>query len=225
MRGLFATTGESLAALLDRAEAAVDSAYALHDDLYAPVSDRLAAMATSRAAAAAIIASAEAWTEAGASAELQARLHYLRGKAATCGPEGRGSLSAEKLLAAAVKIDPNLIGAWNALGECYWQRRELEAARGCFHGALAHRRTCDSLCHLSMLLRDIAGRSQPEDAQACVLESVALAKDGVRLEPSSQVGPRKRIPPQFRSSCGETREIREPAHWHRAKYTPGSCWS
>jgi hypothetical protein len=33
-------------------------------------------------------------------------------------------------------------GAWNALGECYWQRGELDAARGCFRGALAHRRTC-----------------------------------------------------------------------------------
>lgn len=183
---MIATTGESLAAVLDRAEAAVDSAYALHDDLYAPAADRLAAMADSRASAEAIIASAEAWAGVVASAELEARLRYLRGKAATCGAEGRSSASAEQLLADAIKLDPNLIGAWNALGECYWQRGELEAARGCFHGALAHRRTCASLCHLSMLLRVIAGRSPPDEAQACVRESVAHAKDAVRLEPSSQ---------------------------------------
>lgn len=164
----------------------MDNAYALHDDLYAPLADRLATMAASRSAAEAIIASAEAWAEVVTSTELQARLHYLRGKVATCGAEGRGSAAAGRLLADAVKLDPSLIGAWNALGECYWQRGELEAARGCFHGALAHRRTCDSLCHLSMLLRVIAGRSPPEEAQSCVLESVALAKDAVRFEPSSQ---------------------------------------
>jgi tetratricopeptide (TPR) repeat protein len=184
---MIATTGESLSAVLDRAEAAVDSAYQLHDDdLYAPAADRLAAMAESRTAAETIITSAEAWTGVVVSTELQARLHYLRGKAATCGAEGRSSSSAELLLADAVKLDPNLIGAWDALGECYWQRGELEAARGCFHGALAHRRTCASLCHLSMLLRVIAGRSPPDEGQACVLESTSLAKDAVRLEPSSQ---------------------------------------
>jgi hypothetical protein len=70
---MLATTGESLAALLDRAEAAVDGAYALHDNLYAPVDDRMAAMARACMEAEAVIALAEGWADSGGGAghELQ----------------------------------------------------------------------------------------------------------------------------------------------------------
>ena len=169
---------------LQRAEAAVDAAYALHDESYAPPADRLAAMQAARAEAEAVIASAASLAGQSKDSAVEARLQYLRGKAATCGPDGRGSAEAEQLLAVAVKLDPSLDGAWNAIGECYWQRGDLEAARGCFLGALAHRRSAASLCHLSMLLRLIARRSAPDEARAGVLESLSLAREAVRLEAS-----------------------------------------
>ena len=84
---------------------------------------------------------------------LQARLYYLRGKAIASTEEGRLSDEAERLLADAVKLKPSLNDAWNCLGECFWERGELDTARHTFHGALEHERTCATLCHLSMLLR------------------------------------------------------------------------
>ena len=84
---------------------------------------------------------------------MQAQVWHMRGKVETCGCGGRGSPAAEHLLANAVKLDPRLVGAWNSLGECFWERGELWAARGCFEGALEHERNCESMCHLAMLLR------------------------------------------------------------------------
>jgi Tfp pilus assembly protein PilF len=42
------------------------------------------------------------------------------------------------LLAKAVKLDPNLVEAWNHLGECYWKNNDVKAAHNCFTGALSH---------------------------------------------------------------------------------------
>ena len=102
---------------------------------------------------------------------LQAQLLYLRGKAVSCSDDGRGSTDAERLLSDAVKLDPSLIDAWNCLGECFWQRGELETARYTFLGALEHARTGGTLCHLSMLLRTMSAAAGLNES--LLFESVA----------------------------------------------------
>jgi lipoprotein NlpI len=52
------------------------------------------------------------------------------------------SALAEDNLAWAVKRDPTLIEAWNSLGECYWKKNDLVAARDCFECALSYVRSC-----------------------------------------------------------------------------------
>ena len=115
---------------------------------------------------------------------LQAQLLYLRGKAVSCSDDGRGSTDAERLLSDAVKLDPSLIDAWNCLGECFWQRGELETARYTFLGALEHARTGGTLCHLSMLLRTMSAAAGLNES--LLFESVALAKEAVRLDPTNE---------------------------------------
>eukprot|EP00965_Chrysotila_dentata_P251377 6210019-Pleurochrysis_carterae.AAC.2 len=160
-----ATDRSRVEQLFIHAETAVDAAYALHDTVSLDLSAaaRAAAMAEARSCAEHAIAQARtsAQTQPGLNSnrKLQAFFWYLSGKLATCGEDGRGCSTAEQLLSDAVKLDPTLVGAWNALGECFWHSGELEAARGCFVGALAHRRNCETLCHLSMLLRAISSSS------------------------------------------------------------------
>jgi Flp pilus assembly protein TadD len=44
----------------------------------------------------------------------------------------------ERAQAHAVNLDPRLVDAWNELGESYWKAGDVENARTCFEGALAH---------------------------------------------------------------------------------------
>ena len=37
-------------------------------------------------------------------------------------------------LSKAIKLDPRLGDAWNALGECYWYKGDMEEAKNCFEG-------------------------------------------------------------------------------------------
>ena len=168
----------------EAAEQATDAAFVLHDRLYAYTrEDRLAKMLAAQATATTLIDHAEAAAGRTGCRRTQARIWYLRGKAAACGREGHNSAHAERLLGDAVKLEPTLVCAWNALGECYWQRGDLEEARGCFIGALAHEVNATSLCHLSMLLRMHV--EEPQLAAERILESLDLAKEAVRLEPCS----------------------------------------
>lgn len=179
---------------IEMAQDSVDRAYALHDSLYAASeAERYKAMGAARDAALALVADCEAAEEqqsrAGANKDrfVQARLYYLRGKALACAADGRASDEAERLLADAVKLEPSLVDAWNCLGECFWQRGELETARHTFLGALAHERNAATLCHLSMLLRAMSSTGGPVNS-AYLLESVNLAKESVRLDPASPRG-------------------------------------
>ena len=43
---------------------------------------------------------------------------------------------AEESLSRAVKLEPGLVEGWNTLGEQYWKKADLAAARDCFTGAL-----------------------------------------------------------------------------------------
>lgn len=45
---------------------------------------------------------------------------------------------AAQALSKAVKLDPNLVDAWNELGDCYWKDNNLPEAKNCFGGALPH---------------------------------------------------------------------------------------
>lgn len=46
------------------------------------------------------------------------------------------SQAAEENLSKAVKLEPGLVEAWNTLGEQYWKKGDLIAAKTCFTGAL-----------------------------------------------------------------------------------------
>lgn len=180
----------SLEEKLRAAERSVDAAYALHDSLYAvSEAQRYKEMAAARDAALVLVEAAEAEAAGTPSREraMQARLSYVRGKAVACAADGRVGDEAERLLTEAVKLEPMLSDAWNCLGECYWERGELETARYTFMAALAHERSAPTLCHLSMLLRTMGSSSTPVNT-AFLLESVALAKESVKLSPATASG-------------------------------------
>ena len=60
----------------------------------------------------------------------------LKGRALNVSPEH--SKEAEDCLSRAVKHDPMLVEAWNALGENYWKAGNVQQAHDCFMGSLAH---------------------------------------------------------------------------------------
>lgn len=62
--------------------------------------------------------------------------YYLRGHLYNVLPFY--SALAEENLAQAIKKNPTLIEAWNSLGECYWKKGDVIAAKDCFEGAIAY---------------------------------------------------------------------------------------
>ncbi|XP_051832939.1 tetratricopeptide repeat protein 5 isoform X2 [Antechinus flavipes] len=77
----------------------------------------------------------------------------LTGKALNVTPDY--SPQAEELLSKAVKLEPELVEAWNQLGEVYWKKGDVAAAHTCFSGALSHYKNKVSLQNLSMVLRQL----------------------------------------------------------------------
>lgn len=65
---------------------------------------------------------------------------------------------AEEFLSKALKLNPQLVEAWNALGEVYWNQQSYQQAQRCFEQALE---LCGpnavSLRNLSMVLRAVDG--------------------------------------------------------------------
>lgn len=59
---------------------------------------------------------------------------HQRGRALNVLPQH--SAEAERLLSRAVKLQPDLVDAWNELGESYAKRQDTTNARTCFEGAL-----------------------------------------------------------------------------------------
>lgn len=84
--------------------------------------------------------------------DVKSRALYLKGRAASFMP-GHERF-AEEHLSKALKLDPLLLDAWNALGEVYWNLQEISQAKHCFEQALE---LCEpnpvSLRNLSMTLR------------------------------------------------------------------------
>ncbi|XP_060111564.1 LOW QUALITY PROTEIN: tetratricopeptide repeat protein 5-like [Heteronotia binoei] len=109
----------------------------------------------------------------------QAHTLMLKGKALNASPDY--SAQAEELLSKAVKLDPELVEAWNQLGEVYWKKGDVPAAHTCFSGALSHCKNKVSLQNLSMVLRQLRTTSADEHAQN-VMDSVRQAKLAVQMD-------------------------------------------
>ncbi|KAF4089194.1 hypothetical protein AMELA_G00063450 [Ameiurus melas] len=80
-----------------------------------------------------------------------AQFLLLRGRCLNVGPQF--SQVAEENLSKAVKLEPGLVEAWNTLGEQYWKKGDLIAAKTCFTGALQHSKNKVSLRNLSMAVQ------------------------------------------------------------------------
>lgn len=64
----------------------------------------------------------------------RARYFYALGKAYNV--EAEYNAKAEELLSKAVKLNPNLIDAWNHLGDSYFKKGDYLEAKNCFINAL-----------------------------------------------------------------------------------------
>uniref|UniRef100_A0A8C4MPR5 Tetratricopeptide repeat domain 5 n=1 Tax=Equus asinus TaxID=9793 RepID=A0A8C4MPR5_EQUAS len=133
------------------------------------------------------------------SVQGKAQILMLTGKALNVTPDY--SPKAEELLSKAVKLEPNLVEAWNQLGEVYWKKGDVAAAHTCFSGALTHvscplslRKqrwegwdsfsSCKnkvSLQNLSMVLRQLRTDAGDEHSRH-VMNSVRQAKLAVQMD-------------------------------------------
>ncbi|XP_076230771.1 tetratricopeptide repeat protein 5 isoform X1 [Calliopsis andreniformis] len=109
----------------------------------------------------------------------RAKYYYLKGKVLNV--MERFTPQAEELLTKAVKLEPNLIEAWNELGECYWKNDDIQQAKNCFVGALRHGRNKVSLRNLSMVLRQEPVSTAEQRIQN-VQQGVEYAKEAVSLD-------------------------------------------
>ncbi|XP_023373343.1 tetratricopeptide repeat protein 5 [Otolemur garnettii] len=103
----------------------------------------------------------------------------LTGKALNVTPDY--SPKAEELLSKAVKLEPELVEAWNQLGEVYWKKGDIAAAHTCFSGALTHCKNKVSLQNLSMVLRQLRTDTGDERSRH-VMDSVRQAKLAVQMD-------------------------------------------
>ncbi|KAH9515620.1 Tetratricopeptide repeat protein 5 [Bulinus truncatus] len=108
----------------------------------------------------------------------KAQFHLLKGKILNI--TSKYNPEAEDSLSKAVKLDPRLVEAWNHLGECYWKKEDISAAKNCFTGALNHLKNKVSLRNLSMVLRQLSG--PPVEKVKLIEESVERAKEAVQLD-------------------------------------------
>ncbi|XP_036303108.1 tetratricopeptide repeat protein 5 [Pipistrellus kuhlii] len=113
------------------------------------------------------------------SVQGKAQVLMLTGKALNVTPDY--SPKAEELLSKAVKLEPELVEAWNQLGEVYWKKGDVAAAHTCFSGALTHCKNKVSLQNLSMVLRQLRTDSGDEHSRH-VMDSVRQAKLAVQMD-------------------------------------------
>eukprot|EP00249_Psilotum_nudum_P016962 c26079_g1_i2 orf=417-1649(-) len=108
----------------------------------------------------------------------RAFLEYLRGKSLDVGSDY--CKEAEDHLSKAVKLDPSLADAWSCLGNCFWKKGDLAAAKNCFNLALNKGPNKKILRQLSMLERHMAKGA--DDEAKLVEESIRHAKEAVALD-------------------------------------------
>ncbi|XP_077357564.1 tetratricopeptide repeat protein 5 [Festucalex cinctus] len=89
--------------------------------------------------------------------------------------------AAEECLSRAVKLQPGLVEGWNTLGEQYWKKGDLMAAKNCFTGALQQNKNKVSLRNMSMVLRQLPAADSDAHGKQ-VLESVDMARQAVELD-------------------------------------------
>ncbi|ROL45548.1 Tetratricopeptide repeat protein 5 [Anabarilius grahami] len=92
------------------------------------------------------------------------------------------SQAAEECLSRAVKLEPGLVEGWNTLGEQYWKKGDLTAAKTCFTGALQQSRNKVSLRSLSMVLRQLPPEGDTQEQSKRIVESVEMARQAVQLD-------------------------------------------
>lgn len=109
-----------------------------------------------------------------------AQFLLLRGRCLNVAPEF--SQAAEECLSRAVKLEPGLVEGWNTLGEQYWKKGDLTAAKTCFTGALQQSKNKVSLRSLSMVLRQLPPEGDAQEQSKRILESVDLARHAVQLD-------------------------------------------
>ena len=114
------------------------------------------------------------------SIENKAEYYMLKGKCFNVA--SHYDQRAEESLSKAVKLDPSLVEAWNNLGECFWKKSDISAAKDCFTGALQHKINKVSLRNLSMVLRQF-GKTEEEKLEH-VSSSVIKAREAVQLDVS-----------------------------------------
>eukprot|EP01084_Bolivina_argentea_P050379 92625_1 len=92
-----------------------------------------------------------------------------------------GALSvASPLLEEAIKLNPELIGCWNSLGDIYLIQSELTAATFCFESALEYDEYNKiSYLSLSKILRTPRGKDEMQIMENCI-ESLILAKQALK---------------------------------------------
>ncbi|KNC53629.1 tetratricopeptide repeat domain 5 [Thecamonas trahens ATCC 50062] len=93
------------------------------------------------------------------------------------------SADAEAALSKAVKLAPECVEAWNALGAVFWKKKAYQEAKDCFEGALAVAENADSLRKLSMVERHLGGSGAK--LRTAVASSVAHAKRATALDITS----------------------------------------
>ncbi|KAI2662868.1 Tetratricopeptide repeat protein 5 [Labeo rohita] len=109
-----------------------------------------------------------------------AQFLLLRGRCLNVAPEF--SQAAEECLSRAVKLEPGLVEGWNTLGEQYWKKGDLTAAKTCFTGAQQQNKNKVSLRSLSMVLRQLPPVEDAQEQSKRILESVELARQAVQLD-------------------------------------------
>ncbi|XP_073954660.1 tetratricopeptide repeat protein 5-like isoform X2 [Choristoneura fumiferana] len=89
---------------------------------------------------------------------------------------------ATQCLSKAVKLNPQMVDAWNELGECYWKNMNVKEAKASFEGALKHERNRLSLRCLSIILRQETSDGKKNDSTPAIVRSVELAREAVSLD-------------------------------------------
>jgi tetratricopeptide (TPR) repeat protein len=113
--------------------------------------------------------------------EVQVQGFFLKGRAASlvAGQEA----ASEALLSKALKLDPKMLAAWNALGEVYWNLQNYRKARECFEQAVEFCGANSVSCrNLSMVLRALdAGDDAAQAKSENFVKALEKAKEAVAL--------------------------------------------
>ncbi|XP_019726941.1 tetratricopeptide repeat protein 5 [Hippocampus comes] len=109
----------------------------------------------------------------------KAEFLLLKGRCLSVAPDF--SVAAEDCLSRAVKLEPGLVDGWNTLGEQYWKKGDLMAAKNCFTGALQQSKNKVSLRNMSMVLRQLPAADGDTHGKQ-VMESVDMARQAVQLD-------------------------------------------